>query len=209
MAITGQILGFFIIFHIVGNSTIFFHALNAYVIALYKLPVFIWGGRVILVLAFLLHIYYGIALKLENYRAKPQSYAVTQFRQATFAGRYQIWTGVIIAAFLIYHLLHFTFQVTQPALAADTHFDTLGRPDVFTMVVGSFQRIVIAGIYLVSLAAVGLHLLHGLQSSIQTWGLNSDRTFPLIEKSGTAVSLLLFFWYSAIPVAVIVGLLSR
>ena len=207
MAMTGQVLVIFIVFHIAGNSSIFFHALNAYVVALHKLPVLVWGGRFIVIAAFALHIWYGTVLKLENYSAKPQPYAMTKYRSATFAGRNQIWTGVVIAAFLIYHLLQFTFRVTNPEISADTHQDALGRPDVFMMVVGSFEQIGISGVYLASLAALGLHLLHGIQSSFQTWGMTNDRTLPVIEKSGTAASVLLFIWYIAIPVSVVAGML--
>ncbi len=208
MAITGQILVIFIVFHIAGNSSIFFHKLNAYVVALYTLPVFVWGGRIVLVLAFILHIWYGTVLKLENYSAKPRAYAVVHYNRATFSGRYQIWTGVVIAAFLIYHLLQFTFQVTNPAIAADTHLDAMGRPDIFTMVVQSFRNIGISGIYIISLAALGMHLLHGVQSSFQTWGLNNERTLPVIEKTGTIASIILFLWYVAIPGVILIGLLK-
>ena len=209
MALTGQLLVIFIIFHIAGNSTIFFHGLNAYVTALYKLPLFVWGGRLVLLLAFVFHIWYGTILKLENHGAKPEPYAVTRYRSATFAGRNQIWTGVIVAVFLIYHLLQFTFQVTNPASAADTHPDALGRPDIFMMVVQSFRHIGISGIYILSLAALGLHLLHGIQSSFQTWGMSNDRTLPVMEKTGTAASVLLLVWYCAIPLAVVAGILKQ
>jgi succinate dehydrogenase / fumarate reductase cytochrome b subunit len=209
MAISGQILVIFVIFHIAGNSTIFVHKLNAYVVGLYGLPVLVWGGRIILIVAFATHIYYGTVIKLENHAAKPQPYAVTHYLHATFAGRYQIWTGVIIIAFLTYHLLQFTFQVTNPAISADSHPDTLGRPDVFMMVVHSLQHIGISVVYVMSLAALGLHLLHGMQSSIQTWGLNNERTLPVFEKSGILASVILFLWYSAIPVAIIAGLLKQ
>ncbi len=208
MAITGQILVIFIIFHISGNSTVFFHALNAYVAALYSLPVFVWGGRAVLVAAFLLHAWYGTVLKIENYAAKPQPYAVIRYRQATFAGRYQIWTGAIVAVFLIYHLLQFTFQVTNPSIAADAHADALGRPDVSAMVVLSFQSVVISAVYIISLAALGLHLFHGIQSSFQTWGLNNDRAMPVIERTGTVASAVLFAWYVAIPMAIVIGILK-
>ncbi len=208
MAITGQVLVVFIIFHIAGNSTIFFHALNAYVVALYKLPLFIWGGRLVLFLAFVFHTWYGTLLKLENHAAKPEPYAKTRYLRATFVGRNQIWTGVIVAVFLIYHLLQFTFKVTNPAVAADTHPDALGRPDIFMMVAQSFRQIGIAGVYVVSLAALGLHLLHGIQSSFQTWGMNNERTLPVVEKTGNVVAVLLFVWYCAIPVAIVLGLLK-
>ena len=209
MAISGQILIIFVIFHIAGNSSIFFHKLNAYVVGLYGLPVFGWGGRIILIAAFAIHIYYGTVIKLENHAAKPQPYAVTHYLHATFAGRNQIWTGVIIIAFLIYHLLQFTFQITNPAISADSHPDILGRPDVFMMVVHSFQYIGISTVYVMSLSALGLHLLHGMQSSIQTWGLNNEGTLPVFEKSGALASVILFLWYSAIPVAIIAGLLKQ
>src|SRR5512147_1578251 len=207
MAISGQVLVIFIVFHITGNSSIFFHKLNAYVVALHTLPVVVWGGRLFLVAAFALHIWYGTVLKLENYSAKPRSYAVTNYRNATFAGRNQIWTGAVIAAFLVYHLLQFTFRVTNPDISADTHQDALGRPDVFMMVVRSFEQLGISGVYLIALAALGLHLFHGIQSSCQTWGMTNDKTLPVIEKSGTAASVLLFIWYIAIPVAALAGIL--
>src|SRR5512147_2957468 len=207
MAISGQVLVIFIVFHIAGNSSIFFHALNAYVVALHALPVVVWGGRFILIAAFVLHIWYGTVLKLENHAAKPQTYAVTNFRNASFAGRNQIWTGVVIAAFLVYHLLQFTIRVTNPEISADTHQDALGRPDVFMMVVRSFEQLGISGVYLIALAALGLHLLHGIQSSFQTWGMTNDGTLPVIENSGTAASVMLFIWYIAIPVSVVAGML--
>lgn len=166
------------------------------------------GGRAVLVAAFALHMWYGTMLKLENHSAKPQEYALAHYLNATFAGRNMIWTGVFIFTFLIYHLLHFTFQVTDPSIAADTHPDNLGRPDVFMMVARSFQHIDISLFYMVSLVALLLHLYHGIQSSFQTWGMNNDRTLPVIKKTGTIASVLLFIWYSAIPVAIVVGILK-
>lgn len=209
MAVTGQILVFFILFHIVGNSTIFFHKLNAYVVGLHNLPLLVWGGRLVLIVAFSLHIYYGTVLKLENYAAKPQAYALSRYRQATFSGRYQIWTGVVVLAFLVYHLLQFTLLLLiDPAIAPPSHLDALGRPDVFTMVVRSFQELGISLAYFIALAALMLHLLHGIQSSFQTWGLTSETTLPVIERSGTAASIILFLWYIAIPGVIVLGILK-
>jgi len=208
MAFTGQVLVLFIIFHVAGNSSIFFRALNAYVVGLYGLPVFVWGGRAVLVAALAFHMWYGTVLKLENHSAKPQAYALTHYLNATFVGRNMIWTGVFIFTFLIYHLIHFTFQVTDPSIAANTHPDNLGRPDVFMMVVRSFQHIDISLVYIVSLVALLLHLYHGIQSSFQTWGMNNDRTLPVIEKTGMTASIILFLWYAAIPLSIVMGSLQ-
>jgi len=208
MAITGQVLVAFILFHIVGNSTFFFHKLNAYVVALHRLPIMVWTGRLILAAAFALHVIYGVVLKLENAGARSRSYAITAYNHSTFAGRNQIWTGIFIGAFLIYHLLHFTFQVLDTVFAADLHPDLLGRPDVFHMVLQSFQQTNTAIAYLIGVAFLALHLLHGVQSSLQTLGLNNERTLPVIEKTGAVASLLLFFWYAAIPAVIVLGFLK-
>ena len=208
MAITGQILVAFILFHIVGNSTFFFHKLNAYVVALHRLPVLVWAGRLVLAAAFILHAIYGVVLKLENAGAKSRPYAITAYSHATFAGRNQVWSGAFIGAFLIYHLLHFTFQVTDTVYAANLHPDLLGRPDVFHMVLQSFQRTSTAIAYILGVAFLALHLLHGVQSSFQTLGLNNERTLPVIEQTGAVTSLLLFFWYAAIPAMIVLGFLK-
>jgi succinate dehydrogenase / fumarate reductase cytochrome b subunit len=111
--------------------------------------------------------------------------------------------------FLVYHLLQFTLRVTNPEISADAHQDALGRPDVFMMVVRSFQQIGISGVYIVALACLGLHLLHGIQSSFQSWGLNNELTLPVVEKSGTVASVILFIWYIAIPLAIVAGILRQ
>lgn len=209
MAISGQILVFFVLFHIIGNSTIFFHQLNAYVMGLHHLAFLVWGGRLILIAAFAIHIYYGTMLKLENYAAKPHAYVVSRFRQATFSGRYQIWTGVAVLAFLIYHLLQFTFLLLiDPSIAPVIHPDAMGRPDVFTMVVRSFQELGISLAYIIALGALMLHMLHGIQSSFQTWGLTTETTLPVIQKSGIVASVMLFLWYCAIPSVIVLGILK-
>jgi succinate dehydrogenase / fumarate reductase cytochrome b subunit len=207
MAATGQLMVLFVILHVLGNGTIYFHALNAYAAHLHALPPLVWSFRIGLIILFSFHIFYGIALTLENNAAKPQSYVVRNDLSATVAGRNMIWTGAVIGSFLIYHLLHFTLQVTNPALAAARHLDSLGRPDVFTMVVKSFQNFGIASVYLLSMTALWLHLSHGIQSSFQTWGLNSDKSLPIITKAGAVAAIVLFVAYIAIPVVIATGLL--
>jgi succinate dehydrogenase / fumarate reductase, cytochrome b subunit len=208
MALTGQALVLFVIIHAAGNSTIFFSKLNAYAAGLKALPLLLWAFRAFMFAVAALHIYLGIVLTLEDRNARPQGYAVSKHLRATFAGRNMIWTGTLIGAFLIYHLLHFTVQITNPSIAAARNADTLGRPDVFQMVVKSFQQAGIASLYLLSMIALGLHLLHGIQSSVQTWGLNNDRSLPLVEGTGRIAAAVLFLWYIAIPVVIVVGIVK-
>jgi succinate dehydrogenase / fumarate reductase, cytochrome b subunit len=209
MAATGQMMIVFIILHVAGNSTIFFGRLNAYAAALHALPILLWAVRIALVPVLLLHVFYAIQLKLENSDARPVDYLGKANRESTFAGRNMVWTGSFVGTFLIYHLLHFTIQVTNPAFAASRNMDANGRPDVFLMVARSFQHPGIAAVYLASVIALWLHLSHGIQSSFQTWGLNSDRSFPYIRKGSSFAAIVLFLAYAAIPVAIVTGLLLR
>jgi len=208
MAVTGQMMILFVIIHLLGNTTIYFNNLNAYAAALHALPVLLWMIRLFMVAMLGLHIYFGIVVTLENKKAKPQSYAVTNNLSTTFAGRNMIWTGTLIGAFLVYHLLHFTIQVIDPAVSAINNPDALGRPDVLMMVVRSFQDMGIASLYVTSVAGLLLHLSHGIQSSFQTWGLNNDRTLPVFVKAGTITAVILFLGYAAIPVVIVAGLLK-
>jgi len=208
MTISGQLMVLFVIIHVLGNSTIYVNWLNAYAVGLHAFPPFLWAIRLVMIAAVLLHIYVGIVVTLENRASKPQAYAVTNHLSTTFAGRNMIWSGALIFSFLIYHLLQFTFQVTEPAIAAVRNLDAAGRPDVFSMVVQSFQQTGIVLVYLVSMTALLLHLTHGIQSSFQTWGLNNDRSLPVIIKAGTITAVALFLGYVAIPLVIALEILK-
>jgi succinate dehydrogenase / fumarate reductase cytochrome b subunit len=208
MAFTGQMMVLFVIVHLIGNSTVYIRGLNAYAAALHALPVLVWAFRLFMAVVFCIHVYLGIVLTLENWKAKPGSYAVSSHISTTFAGRNMIWTGAIIVAFLIYHLLHFTLQIITPDLAATTHPDALGRPDVFMMVVSGFQQGVTAWFYVFFMGALLLHLYHGIQSSIQTWGLNNERSLPVITRGGQIAATILFLGYAAIPIVIVTGILK-
>jgi succinate dehydrogenase / fumarate reductase cytochrome b subunit len=154
------------------------------------------------------HVYFGIVLTLENNKAKPLAYAVKTRLSATFAGKNMIWTGSLIGVFLVYHLLQFTIQIIDPSVSALRNPDALGRPDVFMMVLSSFQHIGIVSFYIISVAGLLLHLFHGIQSSFQTWGLNNERSFPVITTGGQIAAMVLFLGYAAIPVVIVLGIVK-
>ncbi|MDH4162952.1 MAG: succinate dehydrogenase cytochrome b subunit [Nitrospirota bacterium] len=208
MAATGQLMIIFIILHVLGNSTIFYRTLNAYAAGLHALPLLLWIFRSVMLAAIMLHVFYGIQVTIENREAKPRTYAVQEYAASTFSSRNMIWTGTAIGSFLIYHLLHFTFQTIDPSTAAVTHPDAAGRPDVFAMVFAAFRRIGILLVYAAGLLAVWLHLSHGIQSSFQTWGLNGEKSFPYIKKGSRLAALILLLAYAAIPAAIVMGLLK-
>lgn len=208
MAITGLFMLLFIVIHLVGNSTIYANWLNDYASHLHALPPLVWAFRFFMLVVFGLHVYVGISLTLENRASKPAAYAVTNHLKASFAGRNMIWTGLAIAAFLVYHLLHFTAHVTNPEISAGVLKDGLGRPDVFSMVVFSFQMIPVSALYLAAMCALYLHLSHGIQSFIQTLGLNNDRSMPIVVKTASMAAIVLSIGYMLIPLAVLAGILK-
>lgn len=208
MAFTGQVMILFVIAHLLGNSTIYVSWLNAYAAELHAFPPLLWVIRIVLIASVVVHVYLGIVIKIENRRAKPRSSVVEQKLSATFAGKNMIWTGTLIAIFIVYHLLHFTFQTIDPAASALRNVDATGRPDVFLMVVRAFRQIGLSVIYIFSLAALLLHLIHGIQSSFQTWGLNSEKSLPVIIRTGAAVSVILFLGYAAIPIVIVLRILK-
>jgi succinate dehydrogenase / fumarate reductase, cytochrome b subunit len=208
MAFTGQIMVLFVIIHLLGNTTVYFSSLNAYAAALRAMPLLLWLVRLVLAAALVIHMYLGIVLTMENRKAKSGSYAVSNQISATFAGRNMIWTGALIVAFLIYHLLHFTLQIIFPEFAAIRHRDALGRPDVFMMVVRGFQQGATALLYIFFMATLLLHLTHGIQSSFQSWGLNNDKSLPIITRGGQIAATILFFGYTAIPVVIVMGIVK-
>lgn len=210
MSASGLSMLAFVLVHLLGNLTLYYGpgGINAYAGALHRFGVFIWSFRLVMLTMLLLHVYYGIQVTLENRAAKPQAYAVRENLASTLAGRSMIWTGLLIGLFILLHLLHFTFQVISPEIAAARHLDVQGRPDVFTMVVESFRKLPAMLLYLAALGVLGVHLMHSIQSSFQTLGLNSARTLPYMIKAGALVAVLIFLGYASFPISIVTGLIK-
>src|SRR5207237_9250378 len=116
VAITGVVLIAFVVGHLLGNLQIFLgqDCVNSYAEHLRQLGPVLWIIRAFLLLNVLLHIFYTISLALENRRARPVSYKKKEHVKATFASRSMALSGLIVLAFIIYHLAHFTVRVTVP-----------------------------------------------------------------------------------------------
>jgi len=209
MAVPGQFMAFFLIGHAAGNATLWRRGLNSYAAHLQALAPLLWAFRAVLLGCVLIHVWQGVTLTLENRSSGGGGYAVAAYRRATIASRTMIWSGLAIAGFLIYHLLHLTFQVIHPEFAAANHVDALGRPDVQRMLVDGLRDASTAAVYGVGTIAVGLHLFHGLASSLQTLGLNGPRSFPWLERGGTALALLVAAAFIAIPAGILAGLVQQ
>jgi succinate dehydrogenase / fumarate reductase cytochrome b subunit len=206
MAVTGLLMVLFVVGHLLGNLTIFAgpDGLNAYAAKLHELAPLVWGTRLVMAASVLLHLFLAIQITMENSAAKPDKYAVSNSLRATFASKTMIWTGVILGAFVVYHLLQFTFRVTPDVVVG---FDALDRFDVFSMVVTSLERSAIAVLYVVAMVSLFLHLSHGLQSAFQTLGLSNAMLLPRYGVAGKVASGIFLVGFGAIPIVILVGFL--
>jgi succinate dehydrogenase / fumarate reductase cytochrome b subunit len=208
MAVSGLFMLFFVIVHLLGNSTIFFgpNALNTYAEKLHSLGPLVWAFRGFMLAMLGIHLIFGVLLTLENWTANPGKYAVNRKLKATFSGETMIWTGAILLGFIVYHLLQFTVRVTPDIIPEAV----AKRPgDVYSMVIASFRHTAIALLYVGAMVVLFLHLLHGIQSFFQTLGWNNERTLPRFTMLGKVLSALFLLGYSAIPILILVGFLTK
>lgn len=117
MALTGLALIGFVVAHMVGNLLIYAgpDAINTYAQALKARPALLWAARLGLLTVFLLHLSFGLRLWIQNRSARPQRYVYEETVQASWASRHMALTGLVLLAFVTYHLAHFTLGVVKPA----------------------------------------------------------------------------------------------
>ncbi len=206
-AVTGLFMTVFVVGHMVGNLQIFIgqDQLNAYAQALKDLPALTWSVRVIMLVCLVIHVWRGIQLYFENWFSRPIRYVVNSTVQASLASRTMIFTGAGIFLYIVYHLLHYTFIVTNPQYA-NLH-DSLGRHDVYSMVILGYQNGLISAVYFVALLCLCYHLTHAIPSLFQTLGLNNEKTKPKFKVLGWLVAIAIFVGYSAIPAAVLLKII--
>jgi len=210
MALTGIILVGFVFGHMLGNLQMFGppEAINKYAYFLHQiLP---WEAllvvRAVLLAAVVLHIVSAVLLVIENRRARPDTYEKQRYMQASFAARTMKYSGLIVLAFIVFHLLHFTVQNLDPAYK-NLRYDLDGKDtqDVYAMVVLGFSNIWIAGFYIVSMALLCWHLSHGVSSMFQTLGFRNEFWRVRLDRIAVAFGLIIFAGFAAIPAASLIS----
>src|SRR2546421_7012430 len=209
VALTGVILMLFVIGHLLGNLQIFLGPrwVNDYAQHLRDLGPLLWAVRITLLVAVFLHIYFTVSLALDNRRARPQGYKKRDYIRASYASRHMVVSGLVVLAFIIFHLLHFTgrrFDARFPMLKNDP----LNHYDVYSMMVYGFQNIYVSGFYILGMFLLALHLSHGTSSFFQSVGLNDRKLTPRLATAGRVFAWLIFIGYSSIPVAVLLHLVK-
>lgn len=215
MALTGLLLFFFLIGHLAGNLQVFGapELINGYAHFLKSKPGLLWGARLGLLAVVGLHIVSAVSLSAQNKAARPVEYGgVRRPYGASLASRTMLVSGLVILAFVIYHLLQFTALV--PAVNGGVDFRGLEADlpggirthDVYAMMIRGFQVWWVSLFYLGAQALLFLHLSHGLSSLFQSLGLRNSVWWPRVTLFAKVASVALFIGYASIPIAVMAGL---
>ena len=209
VAVTGVILILFVIGHLLGNLQIFLGPewINAYSQHLRDLGPLLWLIRVLLLTTVILHIYFTILLAIENRRARPEPYIDRRYVKASWASRHMLVSVLVVLAFIVFHLLHFTARKFNPQFPL-LQLDPLNRYDVYSMMVYGFRNVYVSSFYIVGLFLLTLHLTHGSSSFFQSLGLTNQRLTPRLAIGGRILAWLLFIGYTSIPVAVLLGFIN-
>lgn len=225
MAVSGLILIGFVIGHLVGNLQIFSHPdqINGYAEFLHGLGPLLWVARIGLLAAVVIHIWAAVVLTLENRRARgTQRYGVAHTIQATLASRTMRLTGLVVLAFLLYHLAHFTlggaqaetFKANLPLYTMTSDYHVAGIPvvkagaevlDVHSMVVFGFQRPLVSGFYILAVGLLSFHLVHGADSMFQTLGWRNHRWSAALRRAVVVLCVAYFLGNLAIPGSILLG----
>src|SRR5262245_12437682 len=201
MAITGLILVGFVIGHMLGNLQVFVSAnqMNEYAAMLKANAELLWGVRMVLLGAVMLHIVAAVQLTRMSQRGRPEGYHYKDVIQADYAARTMRWSGPIIAVFVLYHLLHFTTGTVHPQFAVH---------DVYRNVILGFRAWPVSVFYIMAMLALAFHLWHGIWSMFQTLGLINPRSDKMIQRLAAIATLAIVIGFISIPMAVLTGFIS-
>ena len=206
IAVTGVIFLLYVTAHMIGNLKIFFGitTFDDYSVHLRTLgeDIFGYGGvlwliRGVLTATVLLHMWAAFSLWSKAKKARPVGYAHRQSLQGSYAARTMRWGGVIIALFVVWHILDLTLGVVNPLNENSGAYQKL---------VASFDRPVVAIFYIVAMLALGLHIRHGLWSAIQTLGGNSALRQNALKTFSFVVAAVITAGFVIIPISVMTGL---
>ena len=208
MAVTGLVLVGFVIAHMLGNLKIFLgaEAIDTYAVFLRTMGepltpygMLLWAVRIVLLGCVVLHITAAVQLTRMNWTARPQGYETKKSIATTYAARTMRWSGVILALFIVYHLLHLTAGVVSFRPGEFVHLS------VYHNVVAAFSVWYVALFYIVAMACLCLHLDHGIWSMFQTLGWNNARTTRALQTVSRGLALVVFVGFISVPVAVLAG----
>jgi succinate dehydrogenase / fumarate reductase cytochrome b subunit len=212
MAITGALFVFYVLMHMYGNLKVFggqdtfdeyAHHLRTIGQPILPYAGFLWLFRALLLVSVLGHAYSAFYLWGKAHGARSTRYAVRQAGPGVFRSQAMRWGGVTLLAFVIFHLIQFTIvKVNFNGAVSDASIDD----SPYRLVVASFQLWWVVLIYLIALAALGLHLHHGVWSASQTLGWTTSPAARQRAKTlGVFISALVVVGFALPPLAILFG----
>ncbi|MER5886768.1 succinate dehydrogenase [Streptomyces sp. NPDC001941] len=208
MALSGLVMLGYLCAHVLGNLKIFFgpEEFNGYAHWLRTMgaPVLhhswaLWIVRVLLVAAVVAHAVSAYQLSRRDIGARPVKY-VHRRRGASYATRTMRWGGIILALFIVWHVLDLTTGTVHPGGFEE------GRP--YQNVVDTFSTWYGNVIYLVAMGAVGLHVRHGFRAAAQTLGVRSAARERVWKVTADVLALVLTAGFVSVPLAVMTGVVG-
>lgn len=200
MAVTGAMMFLFIIGHLLGNLLVFAgrSRINAYAQFLHFDATLLWIVRSVLIIAVILHIIATVQLGVRNKRARPVAYSRREAINSSYASRTMYWSGPIVLAFIIFHLLQFTAGYIHPEA-------TFIADDVYHNLVTGFRVWWVSAWYIFAIILLGFHLHHGLWSMFQSVGLAHPLHTLLLKKAALVIAILIVVGYISIPISIMLG----
>jgi succinate dehydrogenase / fumarate reductase cytochrome b subunit len=208
VALTGLFMIIFLIAHLAGNLEIYAgpKALNHYSAFLRTMPKVLWGFRIALIVAVITHIYLTVSLTKHNMNARPFEYKKKAVRKATISSRTMMLSGLTVLAFVLYHLAHYTWGITDPELM--DLVDNEGLHHTYNMLVMGFSSPLISGFYILAQVLLAFHLSHGFSSAARTLGVKDPMLYEKIRVAGIAFSAVVAVLYISIPCSVLFGIIG-
>ncbi|MGQ0824922.1 MAG: succinate dehydrogenase cytochrome b subunit [Actinomycetota bacterium] len=203
MALTGLGLMGFVLAHLIGNLKLYLSKpeMNLYGEALRDMPghllprtTLLWVLRIGLIAAFALHIHAAYSLTRMNRRARPDAYrSKRDYVAADFASRTMRWTGIIVLAYVIFHLMDLTWGNANPEFV---------RGDPYNNLVYSLERVPVAIAYMVATITLCFHLSHGAWSMFQSLGINNPRYNAALRNFAFGFMGIILIGNLSFPIAV-------
>lgn len=197
MAITGLIWILFLVFHVIGNFFVFrgAEAMNGYRHFLHSQIGFLWAVRAVLIVSLLLHVLAASQLMAISRAARGGDYKKQVAQTATISSLSMRLSGLLIGAFIVFHILHFSTGSILPGLHV--------APDAYGNILRSFRVPWVAGLYIVAMLFVGLHLHQGAFGWFRTLGFRRRRARPLSRPIAVLVAVFVWLGFTLIPIAVL------
>ena len=220
MAVSGIAMMGFVLFHMIGNLKMYAgaadldhyaHFLQTLLYPLAPKGWVLWILRGGLVSMLFLHLHAAWSLTVLNRQARPTRYqSARDYQVANFASRTMRWSGIIILAFITWHLLDLTFGVVNSEVGNMVMHegDTEEVKAVYASVVASFERTPVALFYVVANILLGIHLFHGAWSLFQSIGWNNPRFNKWRRAFATGFAAVIVIGNVSFPVAVMAGVVG-